>query len=730
MGEFGVLKQDARLPSAPRPILVLGAGGIVRDAHLPTYRKLGFPVQGLYDIDPDAASRTAAQFDVTQVYDSLESALASQGVIFDLAVPASEVLGIVEQLPEQSAVLIQKPLGSNLNDARSIVAACRARRLTAAVNFQLRFSPNMLALKDAIGRGLLGTITDLEVRINVHTPWHMWPFLEGIERHELLYHSIHYLDLIRHLVGEPKAAVCRALEHPLLPGYADTRSSILLDYGHAVRASLMMNHSHEFGDRHAASILRVEGTLGAAVARMGVNLDYPRGKPDTLELGARGDANWQQVPLRGSWFIEAFEGPMSNLQRFVAGEDPALVSPATRRPEDDGAGRSVLSEQPDAPHGDSRCGRARLTKARRMRITDVKTQLLSVPLEQRAITDSQSHVERVEFVQVALETDVGITGFGMNWSYTPGMLAVKSCIDESYAPLLEGADPERRKQLVNDCYYVNHFIGRLGVSLVALAAVEFALWDIALKALNLPLWRYLGPCRDRVKAYSTDGGWLSWSKEDLIRDTTRLVERGFDAVKIKLGRDDPREDFERIGAVRRALGPGVRIMTDVNCKWDLGTAKYWGQKIAEHDIFWLEEPMHPFDTKAHAALARAIPVSIAVGETLYTKYQFRDFIEAQAVDIVQADATKLSGIDEWLEVAALAAANNIPIAPHTNVQQKLHVQLAAATRNAILVENCYESIADIWEDPIRVENGYYCLPEAPGVGLKIREAVASATRVA
>ena len=111
-------------------------------------------------------------------------------------------------------------------------------------------------------------------------------------------------------------------------------------------------------------------------------------------------------------------------------------------------------------------------------------------------------------------------------------------------------------------------------------------------------------------------------------------------------------------------------------------------------------------------------------------YYFRDFIELGAVDVIQADATKLSGIDEWLEVAALAAANNTPIIPHTNVQHKLHVQLAAATQGVPLLESCYESLFDIWEEPIYVENGYYNLPSEPGVGLKIRDAVVRETRVA
>ena len=364
-----------------------------------------------------------------------------------------------------------------------------------------------------------------------------------------------------------------------------------------------------------------------------------------------------------------------------------------------------------------------------MRITKVETALLRVPLEQRTITDSQSRVDQVEFVQVKLETDADITGYGMNWSYTTGLRAAQVVIDDNYAPLLLGKNPEYRKRLVRDCYWSNHFVGRVGATAVGLAAVEFALWDIICKRAELPLWRYLGPCRDRVKAYSTDGGWLSWTTDELVRDVTRLCERGFDAVKIKLGRPDPREDFERVKAVRAAVGDGVRIMTDVNCSWTLGTAKLWGAKLADLDVAWLEEPLHPFDVKGHAELARAITVPIAVGETIYTRQAFRDFIEQGAVQIVQADATKLTGIDEWLEVAALANANNLPVIPHTNVQQKLHVQLAAATPAVEMVENCYESLAGIWEEPIVVADGYYELPQQPGVGLKIRDSVVTRHRV-
>jgi L-alanine-DL-glutamate epimerase-like enolase superfamily enzyme len=362
-------------------------------------------------------------------------------------------------------------------------------------------------------------------------------------------------------------------------------------------------------------------------------------------------------------------------------------------------------------------------------IQSVSTELLRVPLQQRTITDSQSTVTDVEFLQVTLRTNEGVTGYGMNWSYTTGLRAAQVMIDENYVPVLLGQDAILRKELVRKMFFSNHFVGRVGAARVGIAAVEFAMWDLACKAVGLPLWKYLGACRTDIKAYSTDGGWLSWSEDDLVRDAVRLIERGFDAVKIKLGRPDPREDYQRIAAVRRAVGPKIRIMTDVNCAWTLATARYWGAKLADHDVYWLEEPMPPEDVLSHAELQRAIPIPVAVGETLFTKQSFRDYIVSGGVGIVQADATKLLGIDEWLEVAALASAYNLPVIPHTNVQQKLHVQLAAATPAALMVENCYESLNEMWEEPINVKNGWYTLPQEPGVGLRIRPAVIQAHRI-
>jgi predicted dehydrogenase len=320
------LRQAWAVPTRPRPIVIIGAGGVVRAAHLPVYQRLKFPVAGLYDINPDASLDTARRFGVPTVYSSLAEAAGAADAVFDLAVPGDQIAGVLKELPRGAPVLIQKPMGEDLAAARSIVDICRELGLVAAMNFQLRFSPNVLALSDLLARRQLGDIVDIEVRLVVRQPWHLWRFLEHAPRLEILYHSIHYLDTIRALAGEPAGVYCRAVAHPAMPEFQDTRSTIILDYGNALRCSLLLNHTYQQQGAHGASFLKVEGTEGAAQLTLGVNIDYPSGPRDTLEV-AIGEGGWQHVDLRGSWFIEAFEGPMSNLQRFVAGEDTALVSP-------------------------------------------------------------------------------------------------------------------------------------------------------------------------------------------------------------------------------------------------------------------------------------------------------------------------------------------------------------------------------------------------------------------
>lgn len=326
----GGLKQRWAAPTRPRGIVFVGSGGIVDDAHLPAYRALGLPIVGCFDIDRPRAEKLAAKWKLPRVFDSLAEATRERGVVFDFALPPAAVFKTLESLPDGAIVLIQKPLGQDLADATRILERCRAKQLVAAVNFQLRFSPAMLALADVVERGLLGRIVELEVHVNCRMPWELWPFMASLPRMEFALHSIHYLDSIRRLLGEPRSVQARTVKHPDAPWLASSRSTAILDYADDVRVALSINHHHKHGPKHQTSRMRVEGTRGAAVLTMGVNLDYPRGRPDELELAfvddADGPEHWHAVPLVGAWFPDAFRGTMSNLQRFAAGEDPVLVT--------------------------------------------------------------------------------------------------------------------------------------------------------------------------------------------------------------------------------------------------------------------------------------------------------------------------------------------------------------------------------------------------------------------
>lgn len=324
--DLGSLPQSWPLPASPRPITILGAGSIVADAHLPTYRALGFTVEAIVDPDLGRAKALADHWGIAHASATLASSSWHAETIFDVAVPPQALDNVLASLPSGAAVLVQKPLGLDLAHATRLRRITHERGLRAAVNFQLRFAPSMIALGHLVRSGALGALTDLEVRVACAMPWHQWPFLKSLERIEFTQHSIHYLDLLRWLAGEPRRVWGRAVPHPAAGGLAGTRSTAILDLGDHVRCTLSMNHHHTHGPRHEASELRVEGTRGAAVVRMGVNLDYPVGQPDSLEVALDGQA-WRDIPLVGSWFPTAFRGPMCNLQRFVAGEDAALLSP-------------------------------------------------------------------------------------------------------------------------------------------------------------------------------------------------------------------------------------------------------------------------------------------------------------------------------------------------------------------------------------------------------------------
>lgn len=323
------LQQKPRLPEAPRPIISVGAGAIVRSAHLPAYRKAGWSVAAVQDVDLGRANALARDFGIGRVCATLEEAVttAPEGAVFDLALPAAAILSVLEALPDRAAVLIQKPLGEHLAQATAIRDLCRKKQLVAAVNLQLRYAPNMLAARDLVSRGLIGELHDVEVSVTCAMPWHLWKFLYGIPRMEIIYHSIHYVDLVRSFLGEPSGVWCKTMRHPDMMELASTRTAIAFDYGDVRRATISTNHGHKYGGRHQESSVKLEGTRGAAVIRMGVNLDYPRGRPDELEyciLTVGDTPAWTSVRLEGAWFPDAFTGTMASLMCAASGESTSL----------------------------------------------------------------------------------------------------------------------------------------------------------------------------------------------------------------------------------------------------------------------------------------------------------------------------------------------------------------------------------------------------------------------
>jgi predicted dehydrogenase len=308
------------MPSVPLPILSIGTGGIVANAHYPAYLKASLSVLGAYDRDLERCSRVA-QTVGAKPYESLRELVASapDECIYDIALPGNAVLDTLAALPSGAYVLIQKPLGENYQQAVTIAKLCHEKNLRAAVNFQLRWAPYMLGLASLINQGALGDCHELEFKINVHTPWENWPFLESAPRMEMLYHSIHYIDLVRHLWGDPLSVKAHSIRDPRTPKLESSRSTVIMDYGDFKRAVIQTYHGHVAPKRHSESYMRIEGPKGCAWVQMGLNLNYPHGAEDKLEFWVEGKSEWESVALEGSWFPDAFVGPMAAMMIWARG---------------------------------------------------------------------------------------------------------------------------------------------------------------------------------------------------------------------------------------------------------------------------------------------------------------------------------------------------------------------------------------------------------------------------
>ena len=349
-----------------------------------------------------------------------------------------------------------------------------------------------------------------------------------------------------------------------------------------------------------------------------------------------------------------------------------------------------------------------------MKITRVEPYDLRVPLG-RKVADSFNVTEHVGLAGVRLFTDDGLVGNGFTTTLAAGDDLIRSAIERYYAPILMGRDPHYVKQLWHELYWSPlHWVGRQGITTMAMAAVDIALWDLIAEAARQPLWAILGGAKTKkIKTYNTDAGWLNRSVAEMTTHMKQIIDQGWTGVKMKVGLPNPREDYDRVRAVRKAIGEDIDLMVDVNQTWDLNTAMVWGKRLEEFQIGWLEEPLAPEDIRSHRILARELNTPIALGEHIYTRQAFRDYLLEEAVEIIQVDVTRVGGVTEWLQVADLAACFNCPVVPHAGDAGVVQRHLVAATQNAPMQE-LVPFGEDLFLEPMDIREGWLHIPETPG----------------
>jgi len=354
-----------------------------------------------------------------------------------------------------------------------------------------------------------------------------------------------------------------------------------------------------------------------------------------------------------------------------------------------------------------------------MRITAIDIHWLRLPLVKQ-VADAMTDLSSWDFIAARVSTDDGPVGWGYNCTIGEGSEMLVTLLAKDLAPRFIGHDPFLVRRLWQEIYLDRYFTGITGVAVQGVAAIEIALWDIVAKACGQPLWRLLGGYNDdRIPAYSTNGGWLGFSETELIANAKATQREGFRGFKMKIGKPELAEDASRVAAVRKAVGPDYPVMVDANGRWDLMTARRAIDAIDKYNIYWFEEPVHPFDVAAHAALAKATGVPILAGETMCDPRMFRDFMVAGALGIAQPDVLKLGGISGFMEVAALARTFGLRVVPAAHNMMQLDVQLMAATPHGLMLEHI-PWLEPVFERPVRIERGHALVPCEPGAGTDVR----------
>jgi L-alanine-DL-glutamate epimerase-like enolase superfamily enzyme len=343
-----------------------------------------------------------------------------------------------------------------------------------------------------------------------------------------------------------------------------------------------------------------------------------------------------------------------------------------------------------------------------LRIQEAKTHLFDLPVLKKR-TDAIQSFASMETLVVELRTADGLTGTGYSYTIGTGGRAAKAYLDRELKPLLPDEDCESHQRIWDKMFRATRASGGGPVSSIARAAVDIAVWDVKAKAREVPLYKLLGGAQEQIPVYDTEGGWLDSPVEQLVENTHFSLEKGFRGIKIKVGRENAAEDVRRLEAVRKAAGPDVKIMIDANQAWNTAEA------IRRAHMFEpLEEPLPAGAVEAHRQLKAHTSIPIAVGETIYTKETFAEYLSNDAASIFQPDVARIAGITEWMKVAAMAEAFQIPVAPHFLMEIQVH--LAAAIPNGIFIEYIPQ-LGQVLQEELVLQDGYFTPPARPGHGI-------------
>lgn len=358
-----------------------------------------------------------------------------------------------------------------------------------------------------------------------------------------------------------------------------------------------------------------------------------------------------------------------------------------------------------------------------MKIRKIEALAISIPLR-AAVSDAVRRITHRDSLIVRITTEDGLTGEGFTLGYD-GSKAMVSMVDAIYRPLLEGANAFESEQLWAEMYRQSIQAGRRGAALRTMSAIDIALWDLRGKAARMPIMHLLGVHSTRLRCYATGGYYRDGQTlDELVREYAGYAEQGFSAMKLKVGKLGAREDAARLGGIRKALGDGVDILLDANGGWaDSNTAIAALRRLEEHHPYWIEEPVRADNLAAMARIAEALDWPVATGELESTRWAFADLLERRAADILQPDATVVGGVGEWLKVAHMAAAFDVPIAPHYNWD--IHTQLSATIPNNLFIEyfvrgSDVKVFDEVLANPMYPVDGYISPRTEPGFGIVLR----------